>query len=244
MAAEVLSSKSQIDQARLELRNRRLSCTDSKPHSFTWRLRREKSLKVGDELKSWDVLKTAQFIEKNVSKDSAILDIGAYASEILCILHRLGYVHLTGVDLNPDIKHMPYSDKVRYVVSNLMHTPFENRSFNVIASTSVIEHGFNSQALLTETSRLLRPGGYFIASFDYWPDKIDTSDTPFFGMDWKIFSKQEVHAFIDDARTYNLEPFGSVNLTAQERPIECAGRKYTFAWLALQKERANKTLKR
>ncbi len=130
---------------------------------------------------------------------------------------------------------MPYSDKIRFVVSDFMHTPFKNETFMAITSTSVIEHGFNSVALLTEVTRLLRPGGYFIASFDYWPEKIDTTGVPFFGMDWKIFSKQEVLAFIDEARAYKLAPCGNIDLAAQERPIECAERKYTFAWLALQK---------
>ena len=199
------------------------------------RLGIRKQIEVGDEIKSWDVLKTAQFIEKNVKKDSPILDIGAYASEIPCILHRLGYSHLTGVDLNPDIIHMPYANKVRYVVSDFMHTPFAKGSFDAITSTSVIEHGFNGPALLAEISRLLRPDGYFIASFDYWPDKIDTTGVPFFGMDWIIFSKQEVLSFITDARTYHLAPCGNIYLSAQEKPIECAERKYTFAWLALQK---------
>jgi SAM-dependent methyltransferase len=202
-----------------------------------------RSVKVGDEIKSWDVLKTAQFIEKNLSRSAAILDIGAYASEILCILHRRGYSNLTGIDLNPDINHMPYAQKIRYVASDFMHTAFENESFEAITSTSVIEHGFNAPALLAEMSRLLRPGGYFIASFDYWPEKIDTSDTPFFGMDWKIFSKQEVLFFIDEARAYNLAPCGNINLAAEERPVECAERKYTFAWLALQKSRGGSSLK-
>ena len=88
-------------------------------------------------------------------------------------------------------------------------------------------------------SRLIRPGGYFIASFDYWPDKIDTTSVPFFGMDWKIFSQQEVLAFIDEARAYNLAPCGNIDLAAEERPIECAERKYTFAWLVLQKSPHN-----
>ncbi len=235
MSVQVLLEKFQIDRARLQLRSRGLSCTSSKLQSLARKLRLNNSLKVGDEIKSWDVLKTARFIEKNVGKDSPILDIGAYASEILCILHRLGYSRLTGVDLNADVSRMPYADKIRYVVSDFMHTPFENGSFDAITSTSVIEHGFNSRALLTEISRLLRPGGYFIASFDYWPDKIDTTGILFFSMDWKIFSKQEVLSFIADAQAYRLAPCGDIDLSAQEMPIECAGKKYTFAWLALQK---------
>jgi SAM-dependent methyltransferase len=235
MASEVLQSKSQIDTARFELCSRGLSCTSSKWVHFLRRISFSKAINIGDVVKSWDVLKTVQFIEANVKKDSSILDIGAYASEILCVLHRLGYSHLTGVDLNPDITRMPYADKIRYVVSDFMHTPFERGSFDTITSTSVIEHGFNSVALLTEASRLLRPGGYFIASFDYWPDKIDTSGVSFFGMNWKIFSRQEVLTFIDEASAFDLAPCGSINLSAAGKPIECAERKYTFGWLALQK---------
>ena len=235
MSGVVLQTKAQIDQARLELRGRGLSCTSSGLLRFLRRTGIRKGIENGDEIKSWDVLKTAQFIEMTIAKNAAILDIGAYASEIPCILHRMGYANLTGVDLNPDIRCMPYSDKIRYVVSDFMHTPFENGSFEVITSTSVIEHGFNGKALLTEMSRLLRPGGYFIASFDYWPEKIDTTGIPFFGMDWKIFSEQEVLSFIREAAAYRLTPCGEVQLKTQDKPITCAKRSYTFAWLALRK---------
>ncbi len=237
MSAEVLLLKSQVKQARLELRNRGLSCTDSKLQAFGRKLGLIRTLQVGDEVKSWDVLKTSTFIEAKVAKDSSVLDIGAYASEILCILHRMGYSHLTGVDMNPHLARMPHADKIRYVVSDFMHTPFENGSFAVITSISVIEHGFNASALLSEMSRLLRPGGYFIASFDYWPEKIDTSNTPFFGMDWKIFSKSEVMVFVKEAEEYGLTPQGELHLDAGDKPIHCAQRDYTFGWLALKKGR-------
>jgi SAM-dependent methyltransferase len=244
MSVKVLQAKNQIELSRLELLSRGLSCRDSKLQSLARILRLSKAIMVGDENKSWDVLKTAQFIEKNVPIDSAILDIGAYASEILCILHRMDYSNLTGIDLNPHISRMPCADKIQYVVSDFMHTPFKNESFEAITSTSVIEHGFNSKELLTEIARLLRPGGYFIASFDYWPEKIDTTGILFFGMEWIIFSKQEVLTFIEDARAYNLAPCGTIDLSARERPIECAQRMYTFAWLVLQKAPFNSNAKR
>lgn len=99
----------------------------------------------------------------------------------------------------------------------------------------MIEHGFDGRALLTEVSRLLKPNGYFIASFDYWPEKIDTSQIKFFEMDWKIFSETEVSEFISLAATYGLKSVGEINYEGNESPIECAGKKYTFGWLALQK---------
>src|SRR2546422_830044 len=237
MGVKILQVRSAIDQARAELNRRGLSHI---PVRSWWQpvLRKlgiGRAVQVGDHLKSWDVLKTASFIEQRISKDSAILDLGAYASEILCILHRLGYSRLSGVDLNPDVKMMPYARAIRYEVSDFMHTPFDNESFAVITAISVIEHGFNGQALLAEVSRLLRPGGYFIASFDYWPQKVDTTGVLLFGMDWRIFSREEVLQFVEEARAYGLTPVGDVDLQAQEAPIAYAERDYTFAWIVLQK---------
>lgn len=199
------------------------------------RLGLAKEIPVGDHLKSWDVLRTATFIKERVSRDAPILDVGAYASEILYVLHRLGYTNLTGIDVDPKLKWMPYADVIRYEVSDCMHTPFQSGSFEVITAISVIEHGFDSQALLAEMSRLLRPGGYFMASFDYWPEKVEATDVRFFGMDWRIFSEQEVLAFICGAREYHLTPSGNVRLSARERTIHYADRSYTFAWLVLRK---------
>jgi SAM-dependent methyltransferase len=198
-----------------------------------------RKVKVGDHVKSWDVLKTLNFIEENIPKDAPILDIGAYASEIPLILHRLNYTDLTGVDLNPKINDMPHAERIQYVVSDFTQTSFEDESYRVITAISVIEHGFNSHKLLAEISRLLCNGGCFIASFDYWPDKINTSDTPIFGMDWRIFSRGEVLNFIDEAGNYGLTPHGAIDLKAQDRTVHHAGRDYTFAWLALIKTSAN-----
>ena len=218
MSIEVLKSKAEIQLARRELQRRRLSFTSPWWKKLARKTSISSAIDVGDELKSWDVLKTVHFIERNISKSDPILDMGAFACEILCIMHNLGYSNLAGIDLNPDVKKMPYADAVRYHVANFMHTQFESESFRVISAISVIEHGFNSSQLLAEISRLLRPGGYFIASFDYWPDKLDTSGISFFGMDWTIFSEQEVRRFLDEAKSYNLAPLGGIDLAGCGNP--------------------------
>ena len=232
---QVLRSRSEIDGARTELRRRRVSCTSTWPLRVLRALGLVNGISVGDHVKSWDILHTATFIQENVSRGSPILDIGAYASEILCVLHRLNYSALTGVDLNPKIRLMPYADTIRYEVADFMCTRFADESFAAITAISVIEHGFSNRPLLSEVSRLLRSGGYFIASFDYWPDKIDTTGISIFGMDWRIFSETEVLAFLDEAQTYHLTSCGTVNLDANESIMQFAGKRYTFAWLALQK---------
>ncbi len=235
MSLEVLQNKAQIKSARTELKERGVSCTESALTGLIRRLGVVNSIVLGDYIKSWDVLKTVDFITANTNKTDAIVDIGSYASEIVVALHKLGFTNLTGVDLNPDLKKMPFSESIRYEISNFMHTQLPSSSFKAVTSISVIEHGFDGPALLTETSRLLMPGGYFIASFDYWPEKIDTTGTKFFNMDWRIFSKQDVEDFVLLAKDYGLEPVGDLHFDGSERPIECGGKKYTFGWLVLKK---------
>ncbi len=236
MSASVLLTKHEIDTARNALERMGVSCIASWPLSFLRRLGILGGVNLGDRLKSWDILTTAMFIKEQLLRTAPILDIGAYASEILPVLHRMGYSSLVGVDLNPGIRKMPYSNAIRYEIADFMQAPFGNGSFDAITAISVIEHGFSPSRLLGEVLRLLRPGGYFIASFDYWPEKIDTSGTRIFGMDWTIFSREETLDFVKRAKEHGLEPVGDISLNAGDRVIHWGGKEYTFGWLALRKQ--------
>jgi SAM-dependent methyltransferase len=242
MSGQALLSVTQITQARAELKKRAISCLSSQSvhllRRIGIRLNLTNTISVGDHIKSWDVWSTVQFIEQHVPKESSILDIGTYASEILSILYRLHYAHLIGVDLDCYLSRMPNRAHIHYARADFMTNPFQSATFSAITAISVIEHGFNGQALLTEVARLLKPGGYFITSFDYWPDKIDTTGINIFGMGWRIFSKQEVLDFIEEAETYGLALNGPLNLEIQQPVMHWGGKDYTFAWLVLQKQLA------
>jgi hypothetical protein len=54
-------------------------------------------------------------------------------------------------------------------------------------------------------------------------------------MKWKIFSKNEMLQFIDLAGKYGFSPVGELDFKASEPTIHWNGEKYTFAWLAIQK---------
>jgi SAM-dependent methyltransferase len=237
MPVEVLRSQAEVQRSRERMVTRGLSSVGIELTRSLWeRVRRIPVVKIGDELKSWDVLRTIEYIESAHPKAASVLDLGAFSSEVLCALHRAGYTSLTGIDLNPRVHRMPYADRIRWEVGNFLHTPFSDASFDVITSISVIEHGFDALALLREMSRLLRPGGSFVASFDYWPEKIDTADTKFFGLDWLIFSRAEVESFVEQARAFGMQCEGASSFDASERPVSCGGRSYTFAWMALRKK--------
>jgi len=232
---EVLKNRRQIKNARTELASRNLSFLEPAWRASLKRLGLFRGLALGDWVKSWDVLLTVKFIESQIKKSDPILDIGCFASELIVILHNLGYARLAGADLNPDLRLMPYQKSIDYQKVDFMHTNFADASFQAITAISVIEHGFQAKSLLKEVSRLLRPGGYLVASFDYWPEKIDTTGIRLFGVSWQIFSADEVAQFVSDAREFGLEVVGDLTSESGERAIEFDGKKYTFGWIVLRK---------
>jgi SAM-dependent methyltransferase len=235
MTIKVLQNKALIGTARAELDRRGLSTLHGDATSWLHRFSIGRRVHVGDRVKSWDILETLRFVEANLPKTAPILDIGAFASEIPVALHRLGYAQLHAIDLNPRLLQMPHADQIHYCVGNFMATPYADRSMAAITAISVIEHGFDGPKLLREVARLLQSGGYFIASFDYWPEKIDTAGVTFFDMDWLIFSREDVMAFCRSAADHGLHPVGELSFEAGERAISCGGKRYTFAWLVLQR---------
>ena len=130
---------------------------------------------------------------------------------------------------------MPFAGEIRYLVGDMNAAPFADSSMAAITSISAIEHGLALRPLLRETARLLAPGGLFIASTDYWPDKIDTSGMLMYGLDWTIFSRAELQALFEVAREFGLVPLGDCRFEAREPVIESAEKHYTFAWFALEK---------
>lgn len=239
MSFLVLQSEDEIDRARTQLLA--LGIPRLEPRWLARlkangrRLRLPLAPTVGDHVKSWDVLATVNFIEDNLGKNASIADFGAYGSEILLALDCRGYSSLTGIDLNPQVLAMPRADRIDYIVSDYRSSGLPEESFDAITSISVMEHGYMPTPTFAAVARLLRPGGYFIASFDYWPEKISVGDLKLFGMSWTIFSEQDVAAMLVEASKHGLEPVGATQPTAQKRAISHSGFDYTFGWMALQK---------
>lgn len=233
---EVLQNKGQIKLAREAMKRQGRSVLETTFPRLVRRLGLSRGLPVGDFVKSWDVSLTLDFVANHLPLDARVLDLGAYCSEVPVALARMGHTGVHAVDLNPDLLNMPNADQVKYCVSDFMSTPFPSHTFDAVTAISVIEHGYDPERLFCEVSRLLRSGGHFLASFDYWPEKIDTAETRFFDMSWLIFSRQDVEAMLAVAKRYGLSPFGELKYQADERAIHCSGFDYTFGWLALRKE--------
>ncbi len=247
---QTLQTWQEIQNSRQKLKDKGLDFTDTKITRF-WRFLFDLRFRYNllppqpDITKSWDVLKTTEVIESVVrNKQAPILDMGCFNSEILYVLHALGYKALHGCDLNPICRWMPFWHRIRYRVADLTQTPYPTHYFAAITSLSVIEHGVPLDKLVKEVHRLLRPGGLFIFTTDY--DAIAqkhfiSPDFQVFGQSWIIFSQTSLHKLIQqftDVGFRLLEPDKVLN-THIECPISWHGQDYTFVMVALKAPEAN-----
>jgi hypothetical protein len=85
--------------------------------------------------------------------------------------------------------------------------------------------------------RLLKPKGLLITSTDYYPTPIDTRGKFAHGTPIRIFSRSEIQAALDLARSTGFELTGEVDLDCDEKPIqwEPFGLEYTFVLFTLRK---------
>jgi SAM-dependent methyltransferase len=239
----VLSSQRQIDEAQRTLFADGLM--DERPRHPVARIKRQLGFRsaatalIPDPIKSWDVLRAVEAIRRRCQPEDPVLDMGSVGSAIPPALHRLGYASVHGIDLDPQVKEMAHADAVDYRVGDMTATPYQDRFFNAITAISVLEHGFQPEPLLREVSRLLKPGGFFFFSTDYWPEKIDTGEIRLFGMSWDIFSAEEIERFLSDAGEVGLRPTSASSAALRAvngRPISYRGFEYTFLAGALVRE--------
>ncbi|WP_179228452.1 class I SAM-dependent methyltransferase [Leptolyngbya ohadii] len=188
--------------------------------------------------KNWDQALLAQLLEP-IDRQAAILDMGCGDCCTLDFLAALGFTSLHGIDLQ--IKDLqadkPESRPYQLSEGDLMHTPFADRSYEVLTSISVIEHGVDLNAFFAEADRLLKPNGILYVTTDYWETKIpiDSTIKPF-GLSWQIFSREEIQQAIDLAEQHGLTPIQETAIPAcQESPVSWYSRDYTFIALAFRK---------
>lgn len=112
-------------------------------------------------------------------QNAAVLDVGTGPGVLLAELARLRPdLTLTGVDLSPDMvtaaaKNLRGRATVRF--GDVSQLPFEDRSFDVVASSFSLHHWDNPEAAAPQLVRVLRPGGSaLIYDFAWAPfDKVN-----------------------------------------------------------------------
>jgi SAM-dependent methyltransferase len=240
----VLHDRAEVRAAAAELRRREwVACGPlglRLPAAALRRLLRRPRV-APDPIKAWDVLHVLEAIVQSTPRESPVLDLGSLSCPVLPCLHRLGYSDLHGIDLNPEVREMPFAAEIDYRVADMTAAPWPDGSFAAISAVSVIEHGFDRDTLLDEIARLLRPGGLFVFSTDYWAEKINTDDVRMFGLDWQIFSAAEIEELLQAAATRGLRPVhdpraGLRHPPMPVGPVSFRGGRCTFLYGALVRD--------
>jgi SAM-dependent methyltransferase len=98
--------------------------------------------------------------------DGVLLDLGCSDGEVTNrIAARAGVGHVVGVELIEHLAQEARGRGIEVVGADLnARLPFDDASFDVIHSNQVIEHLWNTDNMLREIRRLLKPDGYAVVS--------------------------------------------------------------------------------
>ena len=181
--------------------------------------------------------------------ESRIVDLGCAGLYALKLLRAMGFSHLVGVDLS-----IPWRDRLsqtrwmwrhrtlippmRLQRADVTRTSFANGAFDMAVSISVIEHGVDWAAFLSECNRILRSAGVLFITTDYWKDGVDAAaDVQPYGLPWRIFDRDAILDMIALAETYGFRPFqpAMADLECDRRCVAWSGREYTFICLVFRR---------
>jgi SAM-dependent methyltransferase len=104
---------------------------------------------------------------KNRIKDEVILLQGVGDGRELVMWQHYNPAKVVGVDLRIHLDDdMPnYRFEHKFIAADMSRIPLEAGIFDGVASTNVYEHIQDLESVITETRRLLKPGGWFMAAF-------------------------------------------------------------------------------
>jgi ubiquinone/menaquinone biosynthesis C-methylase UbiE len=106
-------------------------------------------------------------IQAKFPQSADVLDFGCGSGDIALNLSEHGY-RLTGYDLSEamiaEAERADHTGRVHWLTSGSAIFPFEDATFDVVVASSVFEYLPDVSATLMELARVLRPGGWLIAT--------------------------------------------------------------------------------
>lgn len=106
-----------------------------------------------------------RFFEKAIKeiaqkdKTATVLDFGCGAGQLVEHLTALGF-DAYGCDVNVRCDSPDTAKRLKSIDISSYRLPYDDASFDIIISTSVLEHAQNTKQCFEEIHRLLKPGGY------------------------------------------------------------------------------------
>jgi 2-polyprenyl-6-hydroxyphenyl methylase/3-demethylubiquinone-9 3-methyltransferase len=104
------------------------------------------------------------WILSEIGENKTVLDIGCGAGILANALSKEGHT-VYGIDLSPSslsvAKNHDATKRVSYEVANAYALPYADQMFDVVCAMDVLEHVEEPSLLVSEASRVLKPGGLF-----------------------------------------------------------------------------------
>jgi SAM-dependent methyltransferase len=141
-------------------------------------------------------------INSGVRAGMKVLDAGCGNSIFPIYLAKSG-CEVTAADLEIDTRLAGiHGVPINYHVGTITDLPFDDDSFDMVFCLSVLEHlpEHETAAAVRELVRVLRPGGRFVVTVDYFDDLTQTIHFEMHGrhriVDWPIFDEEQLYARI------------------------------------------------
>jgi len=189
-----------------------------------------------DRQKNWDALGALSAVLGSTTRDEFVVDAGsARYSPLLPWLRLYGYERLLGLNLEFGAPVLHQGVEFRY--GDITATGLPQGSVGAITCLSVIEHGVPVAAFLSESARLLRPGGVLVISTDFDQAPPDAAGKTAYGQPVHIFSPREVEELIATAAEVGLRLRGTFDPRHGERPVywKRQGLRYTCVLLTFDR---------
>jgi SAM-dependent methyltransferase len=189
-----------------------------------------------DRPKNWASLIALEAIVNSFGTDAKILDAGAKTDSVMLPwLSQFGFRNLYGI--NTLFQETFIRKNIVYLHGDIEQTPFQERYFDAVTCFFVLEHGIDIERYLSESWRILKPGGLLITSVRYWDTGVDAGDKTDCGAPVRIFSRQDMVEFVRLATAVGFDVIGDCGFECEQRLEHWreTDLKYTFMILTMQK---------
>ena len=112
--------------------------------------------------RNWDDVRFTAKVRQSIPPNARILDFGAGRGKDPLFDFRDSAQSAVGVDVDEEVLENQQVHE-KHVISTNGPLPFKDNEFDLIFCANVLEHVGNPTAVFTELSRVLKPGGRFMA---------------------------------------------------------------------------------
>jgi len=154
------------------------------------------------------------------NKSKKILCVGSYEDSAYEALYRLNY-NIDAID-----------PLLNYDLNDFITKPTtKKKSYDLIFSTSVLEHVYDDISFIKQCELLLKKGGYLVFTCDYKKDFKNGDSIP--GTNFRFYNKEKIKEILKSVP--KLQAIDKINFEENNKGWFTNDFKYTFCAITLKK---------